>query len=158
MFPTIRKTHSIWYFDNPESYEWYLFSHLITQFIIPYSIGFRQSTATQSNNIMDRIMIKVNKLLCNIYLNHPAKKRNCIQPSISYRNTLPFSQHPSSNAKRRLWSRHLPYGRFFFQKPQLRKNERIIQEYIRNQLEEDYAKDQISIKEYMDPFTGSKNK
>ena len=38
------------------------------------------------------------------------------------------------------------------------KNERIIREYIRNQLEEDYAKDQISLKEYMDPFTGSKNK
>jgi putative transposase len=36
------------------------------------------------------------------------------------------------------------------------KNARIIQEYIRNQLEEDFAGDQISIKEYMDPFTGSK--
>ena len=29
-----------------------------------------------------------------------------------------------------------------------------IQEYIRNQLQEDYADDQISIKEYVDPFTG----
>ena len=38
------------------------------------------------------------------------------------------------------------------------KNKRIIAEYIRNQLEEDYAADQISIKEYIDPFTGSKNK
>ena len=38
------------------------------------------------------------------------------------------------------------------------KNKRIIAEYIRNQLEEDYAADQISLKEYMDPFTGSKNK
>ena len=38
------------------------------------------------------------------------------------------------------------------------KNKRIIEEYIRNQLEEDYAGDQISMKEYMDPFTGSKNK
>ena len=28
----------------------------------------------------------------------------------------------------------------------------------RNQLEEDYAADQISLKEYIDPFTGSKNK
>ena len=35
---------------------------------------------------------------------------------------------------------------------------RIIEEYIRNQLEEDHASDQISIKEYMDPFTGSKKK
>ena len=38
------------------------------------------------------------------------------------------------------------------------KNKRIIEEYIRNQLEEDHASDQISIKEYMDPFTGSKTK
>lgn len=38
------------------------------------------------------------------------------------------------------------------------KNERMIKEYIRNQLEEDYAADQISFKEYLDPFTGIKNK
>ena len=38
------------------------------------------------------------------------------------------------------------------------KNETAIRNYIRNQLEEDYAKDQISLKEYIDPFTGSKNK
>ena len=36
------------------------------------------------------------------------------------------------------------------------KNKKIISEYIRNQLEEDYATDQISIKEYTDPFTGIK--
>ncbi len=34
----------------------------------------------------------------------------------------------------------------------------MIQEYIQNQLEEDLASDQISLKEYMDPFTGSKRK
>ena len=38
------------------------------------------------------------------------------------------------------------------------KNKKIIEEYIRNQLEEDYSSDQISLKEYMDPFTGSKKK
>ena len=37
------------------------------------------------------------------------------------------------------------------------KNETAIRNYIRNQLEEDYAKDQMSLKEYTDPFTGSKN-
>lgn len=36
------------------------------------------------------------------------------------------------------------------------KNKKVIADYIKNQLEEDYATDQISIKEYMDPFTGSK--
>lgn len=33
------------------------------------------------------------------------------------------------------------------------KNEKIIAEYIRNQLEEDYMSDQITMKEYIDPFT-----
>lgn len=32
------------------------------------------------------------------------------------------------------------------------KNEKIIKEYIRNQLQEDYIADQIEIKEYIDPF------
>ena len=38
------------------------------------------------------------------------------------------------------------------------KNEKMIREYIRNQLEEDLASDQITLKEYIDPFTGEKNK
>ena len=38
------------------------------------------------------------------------------------------------------------------------KNETAIRDYIRNQLEEDYTKDQISFREYIDPFTGSKNR
>lgn len=38
------------------------------------------------------------------------------------------------------------------------KNEKIIKEYIKNQLQEDIAYDQISIKEYIDPFTGEKVK
>ena len=37
------------------------------------------------------------------------------------------------------------------------KNTEKIAEYIRNQLQEDIMNDQISIKEYIDPFTGSKN-
>ena len=38
------------------------------------------------------------------------------------------------------------------------KNQKMIEEYIRNQLEEDYMKDQVTMKEYIDPFTGKKNK
>ncbi len=37
------------------------------------------------------------------------------------------------------------------------RNKKQIQECIRNQLEEDKIADQISIKEFIDPFTGSKN-
>ena len=36
------------------------------------------------------------------------------------------------------------------------RNKKVIAEYIRNQLEEDYAAEQISIKEFIDPFTGNK--
>ena len=38
------------------------------------------------------------------------------------------------------------------------KNETKIKEYVRQQLSEDIAYDQISIKEYIDPFTGEKIK
>lgn len=38
------------------------------------------------------------------------------------------------------------------------KNEKMIKDYIRNQLEEDYTSDQISLKEFTDPFTGEKRK
>ena len=38
------------------------------------------------------------------------------------------------------------------------RNKKQIQEYIKNQLQEDQIADQISIKEYVDPFTGCENK
>ena len=34
------------------------------------------------------------------------------------------------------------------------RNEKAIQEYVRNQLQEDIAADQIHLKEFSDPFTG----
>ena len=34
------------------------------------------------------------------------------------------------------------------------RNQKVIAEYIRNQLKEDYTLDQMSIKEYTDPSTG----
>ena len=36
------------------------------------------------------------------------------------------------------------------------KNKKAIEDYIRNQEQEDMIADQISLKEYMDPFKGSK--
>ncbi|MDD4680898.1 MAG: IS200/IS605 family transposase [Clostridia bacterium] len=38
------------------------------------------------------------------------------------------------------------------------RNRKAIEEYIRNQLQEDIAQDQISLKEYIDPFTGEQVK
>ena len=37
------------------------------------------------------------------------------------------------------------------------RNKEKIKEYIKNQLEQDQIADQMSLKEYIDPFTGSKN-
>ena len=38
------------------------------------------------------------------------------------------------------------------------RNKKAIQEYIKNQLQEDIASDQISLQEYIDPFTGEQAK
>lgn len=35
----------------------------------------------------------------------------------------------------------------------VRRNKKIIEEYIKNQLQEDVASSQISLREYIDPFT-----
>ncbi|MCF2687454.1 IS200/IS605 family transposase, partial [Clostridium perfringens] len=34
------------------------------------------------------------------------------------------------------------------------RNKKAIEEYIKNQIQEDIAYEQISLKEYIDPFTG----
>jgi putative transposase len=34
------------------------------------------------------------------------------------------------------------------------RNKKAIEKYIRNQLQEDIAEDQINMKEFVDPFTG----
>ena len=38
------------------------------------------------------------------------------------------------------------------------QNKKAIEQYIRNQLQEDIANDNVSSKEYLDPFTGEKVK
>ena len=38
------------------------------------------------------------------------------------------------------------------------KNKKVIEEYIRNQIYEDKMYDQMSMKEFVDPFTGEKIK
>ena len=65
-----------------------------------------------------------------------------------------FDRH--ANLKYRYGNRHFWCRGYFVDT--VGKNEKKIREYIQNQLEEDYVKDQISMKEYMDPFTGEKNK
>ena len=65
-----------------------------------------------------------------------------------------FDRH--ANLKYKYGSRHFWCRGYYVDT--VGKNKKIIAEYIRNQLEEDNVHEQISMKEHMDPFTGSKNK
>ena len=65
-----------------------------------------------------------------------------------------FDRH--ANLKYKYGSRHFWCRGYYVDT--VGKNKKAIEEYIRNQLAEDEVMDQVSLKEYMDPFTGSKNK
>ena len=64
-----------------------------------------------------------------------------------------FDRH--TNLKYKYGNRHF-WARGFFVDT-VGRNKKAIKAYIQNQLEEDKMPDQISIKEFIDPFTGSKN-
>ena len=64
-----------------------------------------------------------------------------------------FDRH--ANLKYRYGNRHF-WCRGYYVDTVGRNKERIA-DYIRNPLQEDVAVDQLSFKEYIDPFTGSKN-
>ena len=65
-----------------------------------------------------------------------------------------FDRH--ANLKYKYGSRHFWCRGYYVDT--VGKNKKIISEYIQNQLEEDSAYDQLTLKEYIDPFTGNKNK
>ena len=65
-----------------------------------------------------------------------------------------FDSH--ANLKYKYGSRHFWCRGYYVDT--VGRNKRVIEEYIKNQLEEDFANDQISLKEYIDPFTGHKNR
>ena len=64
-----------------------------------------------------------------------------------------FDRH--ANLKYQYGNRHF-WARGYFVDT-VGRNKKAIKVYIQNQLEEDKMPDQISIKEIIDPFTGSKN-
>ena len=64
-----------------------------------------------------------------------------------------FDRH--ANLKYKYGSRHFWCRGYYVDT--VGRNKKIIAEYIKNQLAEDCAKDQLTLKEYIDPFTGSKN-
>ena len=65
-----------------------------------------------------------------------------------------FDRH--ANLKYKYGNRHF-WARGYFVDT-VGRNKKAIKAYIQNQLEEDKMSDQISIKEFIDPFTGSKKK
>ena len=64
-----------------------------------------------------------------------------------------FDRH--ANLKYKYGNRHF-WARGYFVDT-VGRNKKAIKAYIQNQLQEDQIADQISIKEFVDPFTGSKN-
>ena len=70
------------------------------------------------------------------------------------KNTLMiFDRH--ANMKYKYGSRHFWCRGYYVDT--VGRNKKAIEEYIRNQLTEDVMTDQISFKEYIDPFTGGQN-
>ena len=65
-------------------------------------------------------------------------------------NLMIFNRH--ANLKYKYGNRHFWCRGYYVDT--VGRNEKAIQEYVRNQLQEDVAADQISLKEFTDPFTG----
>ena len=87
----------------------------------------------------------------------------CIPPSMSVASFVGYLKGKSSLM---IFDRHAnlkyKYGNLHFwcrgyYVDTVGKNKKAIEEYIRNQLQEDIMSDQMSLKEYIDPFTGAKN-
>lgn len=65
-----------------------------------------------------------------------------------------FDRH--ANLKYKYGSRHFWCRGYYVDT--VGKNKKVIEEYIRTQMQEDEMMDQITMKEFSDPFTGRKNK
>ena len=87
-----------------------------------------------------------------------------IPPSLSVAQFVGFSKGKSSlmifdrhaNLKYKYGNRHFWCRGYYVDT--VGRNESVIKEYIKNQLQEDIIADQISLKEYIDPFTGPEKK
>ena len=87
-----------------------------------------------------------------------------IPPSLSVAQFVGFLKGKSSlmifdrhaNLKYKYGNRHFWCRGYYVDT--VGRNESVIKEYIKNQLQEDIIADQISLKEYIDPFTGPEKK
>ena len=86
-----------------------------------------------------------------------------IPPSISVSQFMGYLKGKSSlmifdrhaNLKYKYGNRHFWCRGYYVDT--VGRNKQAIENYIRNQIQEDIINDQMSFKEYIDPFTGSKN-
>lgn len=86
---------------------------------------------------------------------YPTTYKHSTIHGVSRKSTLMiFDRH--TNLKYKYGSRNFWRRGYCFDT--VGRNKKVIAEYIRAQLEEDYTLDQMTMKEYIDPFTGSKNK
>lgn len=87
----------------------------------------------------------------------------CIPPYLSISQFMGYLKGKSSlmifdrhaNLKYKYGSRHFWCRGYYVDT--VGRNKKTIAEYIKNQLAEDCANDQLTLKEYIDPFTGVKN-
>ena len=70
------------------------------------------------------------------------------------RSLMIFDRH--ANMKYKYGNRHFWCRGYYVDT--VGRNKKVIEEYIRNQLQDDIASDQISMKELIDPFTGQPGK
>ncbi|MDD4593411.1 MAG: IS200/IS605 family transposase, partial [Parabacteroides sp.] len=88
----------------------------------------------------------------------------CIPPHLSVAQFMGFLKGKSTlmifdrhaNLKYKYGSRHFWCRGYYVDT--VGRNKNAIQEYIKNQMEENLMMDQMTIKEDTDPFTGSKNR
>lgn len=86
----------------------------------------------------------------------------CVPPHMSISQFMGFLKGKSTlmifdrhaNLKYKYGSRHFWCRGYYVDT--VGRNKKAVQEYIKNQLEEDLVTDQITLKEYTDPFTGKK--
>ena len=111
--------------------------------------------------LCDRKGIKIIEAeLCKDHIHMPVQ----IPPKYSVSDIVGYLKGKSSlmifdryaNMKYRYGNRHFWCRGYFVDT--VGKNEKKIAEYVRNQLQEDIVNDQISMVEYIDPFTGKRTK
>ncbi|MFL0198466.1 transposase [Clostridium sp. WILCCON 0269] len=64
-----------------------------------------------------------------------------------YRRQIIYGKIKADNGNRQFWCKG-------YYVDTVGRNKKVIEEYIKNQIQEDLAYEQMSLKEYIDPFTG----